>query len=103
MAKVYRVMTLSNQIEHSDMFNVLAVSKWGSSLGEARELMNQIMDAASDDITVALTSVDAPASREDFVVWLNKNTNLSSCAPIIFQGQKIGEDENPGASMVGPF
>ena len=78
MAKVYRVLTLS---ESAGGFCVVDSTKWGSELGKARATMNEIMDKASDKVVVAIDSMEAPATREEFVAWLNGTSPASVNTP----------------------
>ena len=76
---MYRVLTLANS---NGGLSVVEASKWGSELGKARSTMNEIMDKAADKVIVAIDAMEAPATREEFVAWLNGSSSVGSNAPV---------------------
>lgn len=84
MAKVYRVLKMEQVSEGT--FKLINATEWGAELGKARQIMNDMLDGIPDMQVVGLVAMDAPASREDFVSWLNKH-NVSRKAN--------SDDKNP--------
>lgn len=75
MAKVYRVVKMVQDTE--DTFRVVETTDWGTEIGKARSRMNEMLDTLPDLHVVGLMAMDAPATREEFVAWLNKHAKSS--------------------------
>jgi hypothetical protein len=73
MAKVYRVLKLRRESGKEKMFQVVSNTEWGSELGKARADLGDMLQNIEENCVVSIETVEAPATREEFVEWLNRH------------------------------